>query len=69
MGEKTADLMVQQATKVELNINLKIGRALGLTMLLSFIGRTDEVIEQTRTVRFWPIADIPSCTANACFRG
>jgi putative tryptophan/tyrosine transport system substrate-binding protein len=58
MGEKTADLPVQQATKVELNINVKIGKALGLTMLLSLIGRADEVIEQTRTVRYWHKADI-----------
>jgi hypothetical protein len=69
MVEKTADLPVQQATKVELNINLKIGKALGLTMLLSFIGRAYEVIEQTRTVRLWPKADIRSCTANVRFRG
>jgi putative ABC transport system substrate-binding protein len=44
-GDKPADLPVQQTTKVELFINLKTAKALGITVPLPLSGRADEIFE------------------------
>src|SRR5262245_22876449 len=44
-GEKASNLPVQQAVKVELVVNLKTAKALGIDVPLSLLGRADEVIE------------------------
>ena len=44
-GDKPSDLPVQRATKIEMYINLKTAKALGITVPLPLSGRADEVFE------------------------
>jgi putative tryptophan/tyrosine transport system substrate-binding protein len=44
-GEKPADLPVEQAVKVDLVLNFKTAKTLGITVPLPISGRADEIIE------------------------
>jgi putative ABC transport system substrate-binding protein len=44
-GDKPADLPVQQATEIEMVVNLKTAKALGIAVPLMLLGRADKIIE------------------------
>jgi putative ABC transport system substrate-binding protein len=44
-GDKPGNLPVQQSSRVELTINMKTAKALGLTFPITLLGRADKVIE------------------------
>jgi ABC transporter substrate binding protein len=55
-GAKPSDPPVQEPTKIDLIVNLKIAKPLGITIPPSILARADEVIEWTLYFRLWPIA-------------
>src|SRR5262245_32324523 len=62
-GEKPSDLPVQQVTKIELIVDLRTARAIGVTVPLSLLGRTDHANNLGRC-RIWHFSTVHRCSAT-----
>jgi len=65
-GAKPGELPVEQPTKFELAINMKVAKALGLTIPSSLVGGADEVVQSRSGEGFRPTILIRSAGADTC---